>query len=131
MSTATIPPGLTELLEEFAVAVLREKPSDLVDFAAEYFGNLRRSNQTTTSSQQRARPAPTEDQMESEIADTAGNEVEMTTYEGNILSLYSFMSFGQMKMIFYLQLTIVMLWPLEDSQYLLRHMFQVKKRLKR
>ena len=39
MSTA-IPEGLTELLEEFAVAVLREKPADLLNFAAQYFTNL-------------------------------------------------------------------------------------------
>ena len=39
MSTA-IPEGLTELLEEFAVAVLREKPADLLPFAAQYFTNL-------------------------------------------------------------------------------------------
>lgn len=36
--SAEIPQGLTELLEEFAIAVLREKPEDLVAFAARYFG---------------------------------------------------------------------------------------------
>ena len=32
-----IPPGLTDLLQEFTVAVLRQKPNDLVEFAAIYF----------------------------------------------------------------------------------------------
>ena len=32
-----IPPGLTDLLQEFTVAVLRQKPNDLVEFAAVYF----------------------------------------------------------------------------------------------
>ena len=32
-----IPAGLTNLLQEFTVAVLRNKPNDLYKFAAEYF----------------------------------------------------------------------------------------------
>lgn len=32
-----IPPGLTSLLQDFTVAVLRNKPNDLYKFAAEYF----------------------------------------------------------------------------------------------
>lgn len=91
MSTATIPTGLTELLEEFAVSVLREKPSDLVEFAAQYFTNLRDQrgggiNQTTLTA--RAGPAPTEDQMESDnmAAGVAGREIEMTTQDGTIIS---------------------------------------------
>ncbi|KAK7475132.1 hypothetical protein BaRGS_00033624 [Batillaria attramentaria] len=36
-----IPQGLGELLREFTVAVLREKPDQLVDFAADYFAKLR------------------------------------------------------------------------------------------
>lgn len=35
-----IPAGLTDLLQDFTVSVLREKPSDLVQFAAEYFNTL-------------------------------------------------------------------------------------------
>jgi len=35
-----IPAGLTGLLQDFTVAVLRNKPPDLVKFAAEYFGQL-------------------------------------------------------------------------------------------
>ncbi|XP_064607222.1 cAMP-dependent protein kinase type II regulatory subunit-like [Liolophura sinensis] len=35
-----IPPGLTDLLQEFTVSVLRERPGDLVQFAAEYFNKL-------------------------------------------------------------------------------------------
>ena len=35
-----IPPGLTDMLQNFTVAVLRERPTDLVQFAADYFNNL-------------------------------------------------------------------------------------------
>ena len=36
-----IPAGLTELMQDFTVLVLREKPIDLVDFAADYFTKLK------------------------------------------------------------------------------------------
>lgn len=39
-----IPEGLTDLLQDFTVAVLREKPSDLVEFAASYFAKLQENN---------------------------------------------------------------------------------------
>ncbi|XP_007437066.1 cAMP-dependent protein kinase type II-alpha regulatory subunit [Python bivittatus] len=38
-----IPPGLTELLQGYTVEVLRHRPPDLLDFAAEYFSRLRDS----------------------------------------------------------------------------------------
>jgi hypothetical protein len=44
---ATVPEGLTELLEEFAISVLKERPKDLVQFAAHYFQNLHMSRQQT------------------------------------------------------------------------------------
>jgi len=36
-----IPDGLTELLQEFTVAVLKEQPDDLVGFASDYFDRLK------------------------------------------------------------------------------------------
>lgn len=36
-----IPVGLTELLQGFTVEVLRQRPSDLVEFAVQYFTRLR------------------------------------------------------------------------------------------
>ncbi|KAM4653851.1 cAMP-dependent protein kinase type II-alpha regulatory subunit isoform 1-T1 [Amazona ochrocephala] len=36
-----IPPGLTELLQEYTVEVLRNRPSDLLGFTADYFARLR------------------------------------------------------------------------------------------
>uniref|UniRef100_A0A3Q3WFK1 Cyclic nucleotide-binding domain-containing protein n=1 Tax=Mola mola TaxID=94237 RepID=A0A3Q3WFK1_MOLML len=38
-----IPPGLTELLQSFTVEVLRNQPRDLLDFALQYFTQLRES----------------------------------------------------------------------------------------
>ena len=35
-----IPPGLTDLLQEFTVAVLRTRPGNLEAFAADYFNSL-------------------------------------------------------------------------------------------
>jgi len=39
-----IPDGLTDLLQDFTVAVLKERPPDLVQFAAEYFNKLKEKN---------------------------------------------------------------------------------------
>lgn len=38
-----IPMGLTELLQGYTVEVLRQRPSDLVEFAVQYFTRLRDS----------------------------------------------------------------------------------------
>ena len=40
-------PRLTDLLQEFTVVVLREKPEDIVDFAADYFAKLKQSKEKT------------------------------------------------------------------------------------
>lgn len=42
-TSVSVPEGFSELLEEFAVTVLREKPADLIQFAAQYFNNLHMS----------------------------------------------------------------------------------------
>lgn len=36
----TVPEGLSDLLQDFAIVVLREKPKDLIEFAANYFTDL-------------------------------------------------------------------------------------------
>ena len=50
-----IPPGLTSLLQEFTVAVLRNRPEDLNAFAAEYFrtksGNTKAPQKNANASQ--------------------------------------------------------------------------------
>lgn len=40
MMNFEIPPGLTDLLQDFTVAVLKERPTDLEQFAADYFVKL-------------------------------------------------------------------------------------------
>ena len=52
--SVTVPEGLTELLQEFTVTVLRLKPNNLVEFAATYFNNLKiasRKDEACTSEQ--------------------------------------------------------------------------------
>lgn len=49
MMSFEIPPGLTDLLQEFTVAVLRERPSDLVTFAANYFNKLNDKRDSSTN----------------------------------------------------------------------------------
>ena len=44
-----IPTGLTDMLQEFTVVVLRERPEDMVDFAANYFTQLKLQNKTNGS----------------------------------------------------------------------------------
>ena len=73
MTSVTVPEGLSELLEEFAVTVLREKPSDLLEFASRYFNDLYMSKrQVGGGAAGAAVPSP---QAVSELASTA--EVEM------------------------------------------------------
>ena len=72
--SATVPEGLSELLEEFAVTVLREKPADLVEFAARYFNELYMSRKGQQLGLGR------EVAGLSELASTA--EVEMDAEEG-------------------------------------------------
>lgn len=45
----TIPEGLNEMLQEFALAVLRKKPEDLIDYAAYYFNDLKKRTQRSSS----------------------------------------------------------------------------------
>ena len=71
--SVTVPVGLSELLEEFAVSVLREKPADLVEFAARYFNDLHSSREQEGRQQTAA--------VVSELANTA--EVEMDA-EGDL-----------------------------------------------
>ena len=49
--SVTVPEGLSELLQEFTVTVLREKPDNLVLFAANYFNRLNLGHQDEPSQQ--------------------------------------------------------------------------------
>lgn len=76
--SVTVPEGFSELLEEFAVVVLREKPSDLIEFAAQYFNNLhmsRKEGEGAGGGTSNAGQAVPSLQAVSESASTA--EVEM------------------------------------------------------
>lgn len=42
-----IPTGLTDMLQEFTVVVIRERPEDMVDFAANYFTELKLRNKAS------------------------------------------------------------------------------------
>jgi len=44
-----IPAGLTDLLQDFTVAVLKERPPKLVQFAADYFVKLNNQNNAEKS----------------------------------------------------------------------------------
>lgn len=74
MTSVTVPEGLSELLEEFAVTVLREKPSDLLEFSARYFNDLYMSKRQAGGGGQAGAAVPLL-QAVSELASTA--EVEM------------------------------------------------------
>lgn len=75
--SVTVPEGLSELLEEFAVTVLREKPKDLLAFAATYFNDLNMSRQQQTGD------------VVSEKASTANVTIEVEMGgDGKLLSLF-------------------------------------------
>ena len=63
--SVTVPDGLTELLQEFTVTVLREKPDNLIEFAASYFNKL-----GMASRQQR-----NDEVCDSELASTAEMDI--------------------------------------------------------
>lgn len=66
-----IPPGLTDLLQEFTVAVLRTRPSNLEAFAAEYFSNLHERKNATKSAGLRFADDNDHGQSDEEIMDIA------------------------------------------------------------
>lgn len=70
----TVPDGLSELLEEFAVTVLRDKPKDLHEFASTYFVELNMSKKQGKKTDL------------SEQASTATAEVEMGGADGKLIS---------------------------------------------
>jgi Regulatory subunit of type II PKA R-subunit len=53
-----IPSGLTELLQDFTVAVLRSRPDDLQQFAADYFGQVYERRVVTRNSKDFLRDVP-------------------------------------------------------------------------
>lgn len=64
-----IPEGLTDLLQDFTVAVLRERPqpSELIDFAANYFAKLQESNRKTENKRGVTFSEPANEDEESDI----------------------------------------------------------------
>ncbi|KAH3817123.1 hypothetical protein DPMN_118652, partial [Dreissena polymorpha] len=55
-----IPDGLTDLLQDFTVAVLKKRPPDLVKFAAEYFNKLKEKNEQALQGSRGVRFSDTE-----------------------------------------------------------------------
>ncbi|KAM8892676.1 cAMP-dependent protein kinase type II-beta regulatory subunit isoform 1-T1 [Spinachia spinachia] len=53
-----IPEGLTELLQSFTVEVLRNQPGDLIEFALQYFTQLKERETTQASFGHDQKPAP-------------------------------------------------------------------------
>ncbi|XP_062978151.1 cAMP-dependent protein kinase type II-alpha regulatory subunit isoform X2 [Elgaria multicarinata webbii] len=85
-----IPPGLTELLQGYTVEVLRHRPPDLLDFAADYFSRLRdtRDEQLREGAAPRAKgvnfdgePMQTESNGEDERREAADDEDSDSDFE--------------------------------------------------
>ena len=51
-----IPPGLTDLLQDFTVQVLREKPDDILDFAANYFMKMKLKEKRSRDGKNKGKP---------------------------------------------------------------------------
>ncbi len=47
-----IPEGLTDLLQDFTVEVLRKRPSDILGFAAQYFEGLVKKRESEQATEQ-------------------------------------------------------------------------------
>lgn len=64
-----IPAGLTDLLQDFTVAVLKERPSDLVQFAADYFNKLNKNKDAGVSEKARGVRFTEAEPMQTEESD--------------------------------------------------------------
>lgn len=64
-----IPTGLTDLLQDFTVAVLKERPSDLVQFAADYFNKLNKNKDAGVSEKARGVRFTEAEPMQTEESD--------------------------------------------------------------
>ena len=80
-----VPVGLTTLLQDFCVAVLRERPNDLVQFAADYFQNL---NSNREASQGFRGSSTEQDRTASPIAFRPGQPVSDDEDEGISMEFY-------------------------------------------
>lgn len=71
-----IPEGLTDLLQDFTVAVLRERPhpNDLIDFAANYFAKLQEGNRKSENKRGVTFSEPANDDEESDIEEPPGSK---------------------------------------------------------
>lgn len=71
-----IPEGLTDLLQDFTVAVLRERPhpNDLIDFAASYFAKLQEGNRKSENKRGVTFSEPANDDEESDIEEPPGSK---------------------------------------------------------
>ena len=70
-----IPPGLTDLLQEFTVNVLRDRPPDLIEFASVYFNRLNDSRKSLGLGGVRFQaPESADGRSEEEEAEDEGDE---------------------------------------------------------
>ncbi|XP_062978150.1 cAMP-dependent protein kinase type II-alpha regulatory subunit isoform X1 [Elgaria multicarinata webbii] len=93
-----IPPGLTELLQGYTVEVLRHRPPDLLDFAADYFSRLRdtRDEQLREGAAPRAKgvnfdgePMQTESNGEDERREAADDEDSDSDFEPPVINRFN------------------------------------------
>jgi len=82
-----IPPGLMDLLQDFTVAVLRDKPLDLVKFAAEYFNHDLGDGKTTQRTDKKGtslsacRSQDSQLQVEIEDNDESSDKITKTSWK--------------------------------------------------
>jgi len=85
-----IPPGLTAMLQNFTVSVLRNKPPDLLEFAHEYFRSLyeiqigKRLDSSSHACQQSRTMSFTKSDNASTQSSTSSMASSMTPSPGNI-----------------------------------------------
>ncbi|XP_058025785.1 cAMP-dependent protein kinase type II-alpha regulatory subunit isoform X1 [Ahaetulla prasina] len=93
-----IPHGLSELLQGYTVEVLRRRPPDLLDFAAEYFGRLRDSRDQQLREEAAARgkgvifdgePMQTESNGEESRREAAAEEDSDSDFEPPVINKFN------------------------------------------
>lgn len=73
-----IPDGLTDLLQDFTVEVLRKRPSDILGFASQYFDELVEKRAAEQSKKLLENAAAAENNDEEEDDDEIGDMIELT-----------------------------------------------------
>lgn len=84
-SEVIIPQGFRGLLEEFTYRVLKEQPTDLVDFSCNYFLNKKQNGGVATANKTSSEAEKTENDMDQRVQSPASGHQEESEFASSSL----------------------------------------------